>query len=316
MTNPQATKDRERSTEAQSDSLSVVPSPPLAKSILRTARPKQWVKNVLVFAAPAAAGTLTDGDAISASLLAFLAFTLASSATYYINDALDVTADRLHPKKRHRPVAAGHISLGLTWTIAAIAMGSALAIAYFAVTPAFGGLLTGYIAMTIAYSTYLKRIAIVDLACVAAGFVLRMIGGGLATDIAISDWFLTVACFSSLFVVAGKRYAEMIEIGDGNHTRAVLRDYTPGFLRITYVVALSVSTAAYCQWAFSIAHTADMPIWYQLSAVPWLLALLRYALLLENGHGGAPEEVLMRDRLLQVMGALWVTFFLSGVYAN
>jgi decaprenyl-phosphate phosphoribosyltransferase len=287
---------------------------PLWLGLLKTARPKQWVKNVLLFAAPMAAGQLFAGAVLSNTLLGFAAFVLASVSTYFVNDALDYESDRRHPTKCRRPIAAGQVGLGAAWLTAAVTFAGAMAIAFALVNSAFGGLLIGYVAMTLSYSLYLKRVAVVELACVAAGFVLRMIGGGLATGVPISDWFLTVACFSSLFIVAGKRYAEIVEMGEGNQTsRRVLQDYTTNFLRTAYSVALAVSLAAYCQWAFDQADNVA-GIWYQLSAVPWVAALLRYSLLLERGQGGAPEEIIMRDRVLQLLGVIWIVIFLLGVY--
>jgi decaprenyl-phosphate phosphoribosyltransferase len=290
--------------------------PSFWRNVLKTARPKQWVKNVLVFAAPAAAGRLGEGEVLGSSLLAFLAFLLASIGTYFINDALDHQADRLHPKKRWRPVAAGWLSLRFAWFTGFTALAAGLLLGFLD-NAALGLLITGYVTMTLSYGVWLKHIPIVDLACVAAGFVLRMIAGGLATNIPISAWFLTVASFSSLFVVAGKRYGEVREMGEGNAvSRAVLDVYTAGFLRSAWIMAMTVSVAAYCQWAFATGDaSAGTTIWYQLSAVPWAMAMLRYAMMLDGGHGGAPEDVLSRDRLMQVLGVVWLGFFAVSVYA-
>lgn len=293
---------------------SSVPRPPLARALLKEARPKQWIKNVLVLAAPAAAGELANGGTLAKSGLAFLAFCLASISTYYVNDALDHKSDRMHPKKRLRPIAAGWISLPLAWSVASMCLVISLALSFGALGSSFGLLTCGYVAMTLSYSFWLKHVAVVDLACVTSGFVLRMIAGGIATNITLSNWFLTVACFSSLFIVAGKRYAEMVELGDNAGSRAVLREYTAGFLRMVWSMALAVSVAAYCQWAFERADMANVHVWYQLSAIPWVIALLRYALLIERGQGGAPEEIFVSDRVLQILGVLWVAFFIAGVY--
>lgn len=290
--------------------------PPFWRNVLKTARPKQWVKNVLVFAAPAAAGRLTEADVLGASVLAFVAFLFASIGTYFVNDALDHQSDRLHPKKRLRPVAAGWLSLRFAWISGAAFLTAGIGLG-FVDNMSLGLLLVGYVAMTLSYGLWLKRVPIVDLGCVAAGFVLRMIAGGLATGLPISEWFLTVATFSSLFVVAGKRYGEVREMGEGNaSSRAVLDVYTSGFLRAAWTMAMTVSIAAYCQWAFLMANTASgSTVWYQLSAVPWAMAMLRYAMLLDGGHGGAPEEVLSRDRLMQVLGVVWLFSFIMSVYA-
>lgn len=289
------------------------PAPGLLLGLVRTARPKQWVKNVLVMAAPAAAGELLTGSVLASALAAFVAFTLASSATYLINDAVDYEADRKHPRKRFRPIAAGQVPVSVAWGAAAGCLVAALALSLLAVNGAFALLLAGYVAMTLSYSFRLKQVAVIDLACVAAGFVMRMIGGGLATGIVLSEWFLTVACFASLFIVAGKRYAEIREL-DGSATRAVLQEYTPSFLRVVYVMAMAVAVSAYCQWTFDRGDVSGDHLWYQLSAIPWITGLLRYALLLERGEGGAPEDIILKDRVLQALGAAWAIAFMIGVY--
>jgi decaprenyl-phosphate phosphoribosyltransferase len=289
----------------------------LLRGLVRTARPKQWVKNVLVLAAPAAAGRLFEADVAVQTAGAFVTFALASIGTYFANDAADHESDRLHPTKSQRPVAAGIVSVPLAWTMSIVAVALSLGLAVLFSGWQLALLLAGYVTMTMSYSLWLKRVAVIELGCVAAGFVLRMIAGGIATGIPISNWFLTVATFSSLFVVAGKRYAEVLEMGEGSHSsRKVLREYTVSYLRVAWSMALAVSVAAYCQWAFERATTTDTPIWYQLSAVPWVLALLRYALLLERGNGGAPEDVLLSDTVMLTLGALWIAVFGMGIYVH
>ncbi len=287
----------------------------LPAGLLRTARPKQWVKNVLVFAAPAAAGQILEPDVLGTALLTFVVFTLASIGTYFINDASDYESDRQHPKKRFRPIAADVVSVRLAWVVAAACVIACLSLAATINGWKLALLMAGYITLTLSYSLWLKHLAVIDLGCVAAGFVLRMIAGGVATDIIISNWFLTVASFSSLFVVAGKRYAELAEMGEGRgDSRAVLAQYTVSFLRSAWVMAMAVAVASYCQWAFDRADANSSHVWYQLSAVPWVMGLLRYALLLERGHGGAPEDVLLSDRVLQALGLIWLLIFALGVY--
>src|SRR5713101_3745292 len=170
------------------------PVPPsMLRAALKTARPKQWTKNVLVVAAPAAAGVLDQRDAVLQTLVAFVGFCLAASGTYFLNDANDAAADRLHPTKRHRPVAAGHLEPRL-----ARIMGGGLIVLALAVTaPVNDGKLTaviaGYFAVTMSYTLWLKYEPVIDLAAVAAGFVFRAIAGGVATDVPLSNWFLIVA---------------------------------------------------------------------------------------------------------------------------
>lgn len=293
------------------------PEPPLWRSILKTARPKQWPKNVLVFAAPASAGQLTHRHVLLQSIFAAVSFTIASVGTYFINDVLDHKADRLHPKKRWRPIAAGWIGLHAATITGALFLAIAIIGSAVVLNVKFTGLMVAYVVMTLSYSLWLKRVPVFDIACVAAGFILRMIAGGVGTDIFISEWFIIVGCFSSLFVVTGKRYAEVRDMGEGNNdSRAVLSDYNANFLRTAWTMSMTVAIASYVQWAFLRADATHSPVWYQLSVVPWVLALLRYALRLETGHGGAPEEVLMSDRVLQALGLVWLLFFGIGVYAG
>jgi decaprenyl-phosphate phosphoribosyltransferase len=289
----------------------------LLGGLVRTARPRQWVKNVLVFAAPGAAGVLTDAEPLARAVLAFVVFCLAASGTYFLNDSIDYEADRLHPKKRNRPIAAGVVPVGLARVVGGLLLLGAVAIAL----PLAGwelALVVGtYVVLTFSYSMWLKHQPVVDIAAVAAGFVIRTIAGGVAADVPISQWFLIVASFGSLFMVSGKRFAEFSEMGDDRaNTRVTLSFYTASFLRYVRSTTSSVAIAAYCLWAFEKADAAHTHIWFELSIVPFVLGILRYALLLETGHGGAPEEVVLTDRPIQVFGLIWVVLFAIGVYAG
>jgi decaprenyl-phosphate phosphoribosyltransferase len=262
----------------------------LVGGLLRLARPKQGVKNVLVFAAPGAAGVLSQADDLAKTVLAFVAFCLAASGTYYLNDAADVEADRHHPTKRFRPVASGAVPVTLARTL-----GVALVVA---------GILVGF-----ATGSW-------HLPAVVAGFVIRAVAGAAATDVEVSDWFLIVACFGSLFMVAGKRSAELAESVGSVNTRAVLGEYSASFLAHVRTVSSGVTTVAYVLWAFERAEGGgDFP-WYELSILPFVLALLRYALRVDRGAGGAPEEVVLGDRTLQILGLIWAVTFGIGVYTG
>jgi len=276
---------------------------------LRLMRPKQWVKNVLVVAAPAAAGVLGERTALFRTGIAFACFCLAASGTYCINDALDAEADRRHPVKRRRPVAAGEISVR-----AAIALGIGLLAASivlsFAARWELALVIGGYLVLTVLYSVWLKHEAVLDLACVAAGFVLRTIAGGVAVGVTISPWFLIVAGSASLFMVTGKRHAELVELGDlaAGHRRS-LDMYSRAFLSYVRAVASSVTILAYCLWAFERSSAVGYASWFELSIVPFVLGILRYALLLEQGRGGAPEDLVLGDRVLLATGAVWAVLF-------
>lgn len=291
-------------------------APTVWRAIVRTARPLQWTKNVLVFAAPGAAGVLDDWPQAGTALLAFAAFCLASAGIYLWNDAIDVEADRRHPTKRLRPIAAGHLGVGT-----AQVTGSTLLLAGCALALTTGrwqtvGVLATYVVSTFAYSLWLKHVAVVDLVVVASGFVLRAAAGAVAVDVPMSKWFVLCTVFGSLFIVAGKRYAEMTEIGDGaGAIRTTLAAYTPTYLRSVLTMSCGAAIISYCLWALEtkdLVHT-DLP-YYELSIVPMLTAMLRYLLLIEDGHGGAPEEVFANDRVLQLLGLSWIVVFGLGVY--
>ena len=284
--------------------------------LMRTARPNQWAKNLLVFAAPGAAGVLDDWPDLGLTLLAFVAFCLAASGIYFWNDALDVAADRQHPTKRYRPVAAGTVAIGTAKVV-----GTALPVVALVVAAATGrwqtvAVVAVYVVTTMAYSAWLKHVAVIDIVTIASGFVLRAAGGAVAVDVPMSKWFVLCTVFGSLFIVIGKRYAELREMGEGAAAvRGTLADYSIGYLRIVLTVSCGAALVSYCQWAFETKELAstDLPF-YELSIVPMLTALLRYALVLEQGRGAAPEEVFANDRVLQLLGATWVIVFGLGVY--
>ncbi len=288
----------------------------LPRALLREARPKQWVKNVLVFAAPGAAGVLDNGSYAWRSIVIFFAFCMASSGTYYWNDILDVDNDRHHPTKRFRPIASGEVSLGVARIVGSLLLVGGVALAATTRWQACV-VVTGYIVLTTAYSTALKHIAVVDLVTVAAGFVLRAIAGAVAVNVHMSTWFLLATSFASLFIVTGKRYAELREMGDDVRTRASLDQYSLGYLRIVLSVSCGAAMVMYCIWAFDTKEVSGTT-WpfYELSIVPMGTALLRYLLMLEQGHGSAPEEIFASDRTLQVLGLIWVIVFGLGVYVG
>jgi decaprenyl-phosphate phosphoribosyltransferase len=294
------------------------PAPPpgaraLMLGLLRAMRPKQWIKNVLVAAAPSAAGVITRGDVPGKVALAFVAFCLVSSATYLVNDVGDRDEDRHHPVKRERPIAAGLVSPRLAVVTAGGLVAAGFAIAA-SVRLGFLALLAGYLAVTIAYTFWLKHMAVFDIAVVASGFIFRAVAGGIAIDVPISRWFLIVTVFGSLFVVAGKRYSEHVTMGaEREVTRSTLATYSREYLRYVYTMASGVTLTGYCLWAFEQSKLEGPVPWFELSIVPFAVAVLRYALLLEEGAGGAPEDIVLGDRPIQVLGAIWLILFGAGV---
>lgn len=291
----------------------------LGRALLVEARPKQWAKNVLVFAAPGAAGVLTNRTELLETLVAFVAFCLASTGTYYLNDAGDVEADRIHPTKRFRPIAAGEIPVLSAQIIGACLIAVSVAFAFLA-SWELAVVVAAYVITTTLYTVWLKHVVLFDIVIIAAGFVLRAIGGAAATQVEISNWFFITATFGSLFIVAGKRHAEARTVGVGNNTtRATLGEYSETYLEYLRAVCTGVVLISYSLWAFEkadvarLVHQQSVP-WFQLSIVPFSIAILRYALLVDQGHGGAPEDVLLSDRVIQGIGAVWLVFFAIGLH--
>lgn len=289
----------------------------LVRGVVRSMRPKQWGKNLLVFAAPGAAGILDDPTELFHTFVAFVSFCAASSAVYLLNDIADIDADRRHPTKRNRPIAAGIVPVSLGKVVAVALIVVAFAVMALTGQPMAVGYVAIYLVITIAYSAGLKHVAVIDLMIVASGFVIRALAGATAVDVFVSDWFLIVTTFGSLFVVAGKRFAEIREVGAGAETRATLETYTVPYLRVVVGVGLTGTAISYCLFALERAATATMAFpAFKLSIVPVLAALLRYALVLEEGRGGAPEEVFASDRWLQFLGLVWAALFAIGVYGT
>ena len=285
----------------------------LLRGLVALARPKQWTKNVLVFAAPAAAGLLFDARVFALTVIAFVCFCLAASGTYYLNDVCDAEADRLHPRKRHRPVAAGVVPLALARAVGVGLLVAAVALAALGTGWQLALVLAIYVVLMFSYSAQLKHVPVVELAIVASGFVFRAVAGGVATGIPISQWFLIVISFASLFVVVGKRFAEFTSLGDSSSEhRKSLGEYSAAFLRYVGAISSAVAIIAYCLWAFT--RLSGGMIWFELSIIPFVLGMLTYVLRAERGQAGAPEEVFLSDRTLQLLGVAWMALFLAGVY--
>ena len=293
------------------------PRPSLLGGVIRELRPKQWIKNVLVFAAPVAAGIFDNRDTDLQALGAFGCFCAAASATYLLNDATDIESDRRHPVKKNRPIAAGIVPIALAYVLAAILLVVAIGGA-FLIRRDFGFTILAYLALTTVYSLWLKSMPILDIVAVAAGFVLRAIGGATATGLPISEWFFIVTSFGALFMVTGKRAGERAEIGEDAATiRPALAAYTPQYLNYLKAVFSAGTVITYCLWAFASAQESTSgSVLFQISIVPFAIAILRYALLLEQGKGAEPENLVFSDRTLLVAGAIWAATYACAVYAS
>ena len=288
----------------------VVTGPPanLITGVVKAMRPRQWMKNVLVLAAPlSAAGRGHRYDygqlAIQVSV-AFVVFSLAASSIYLVNDVRDVEADREHPTKRNRPIAAGVVPAWLAYVLALVLGVASLAIAWW-LTPNLAVVMAVYIGMQLGYCFGLKHQAVMDICIVSSAYLLRAIAGGAATGIPLSQWFLLFVAFGSLFMVAGKRYAELqVAERTGAAIRKALESYTSTYLRFVWTLSATAVVVCYGLWAFERDHHSGS--WFAVSMVPFTIAILRYAVDVDGGLAGEPEEIALRDRVLQLLFVVWI----------
>lgn len=281
------------------------------RAIVATARPRQWVKNALVVAAPGAAGALGHDDVPGRVALACVAFCLISAGIYAINDVRDVAEDRRHPRKRWRPVAAGELGerdavlIGIGWVVTGLLL-------CVSIEPLLGLVALGYAVVTVSYTFALRQIVILDILAIAGGFVLRALAGGVAAPVELSRWFVLVVTSLALLIAAGKRQAELSSNRSG---RRVLAHYTPGRLRLLLSGSAGCALFAYYVWAFELPDLDDVP-WRLLTVIPFTLCVLRYGSLVRAGDGEAPEELILSDRLL-LSGAIgWLLLFAVSVHAG
>lgn len=278
---------------------SVVPA------LLRACRPRQWPKNLLVLAAPAAAGALSEPSAWLVCGAVVALFCLAASGTYLLNDVRDVESDRVHERKRHRPVASGALSLqvalvaGPVMTVAAPL--SSLLLGDLALTV----IITGYVLLTAAYTFLLKNVVFVDLLSVAGCHVLRAAAGAAAVGVPMSGWFVLVVAMGALLLVSGKREAERRGATPARQTLGV---YTAPFLTGLRVAVSAVLVVTYCLWALSQGP------WHAASVVPLFACTLRYNMLVDHGAGEEPEEIALRDRPLQITLVVLIALVGMGIY--
>jgi decaprenyl-phosphate phosphoribosyltransferase len=283
-------------------------------------RPAQWVKNGLIVIAPAAAGVMTHADVIRHTVAAFLAFCCVSSAMYIFNDLRDVEADRQHATKRYRAIAGGQLPFAVAKAAAIVLLAAGFAIPFALWHPAQLLLVLGlYVVITVNYVVWLKNVAIIELASVASGFILRAYAGAAASHIDVSTWFLVVISFGALFLVIGKRSSEL-ESGGAGVTRRVLSEYTPQFLHSALTMSATIVVTGYCLWAFdtsssglSSVHHDIVPV--RLSVVPVVLAVLFIMHSSESSEAETPEQLLLHNRTVQVLVVLWAIVVALGTYA-
>lgn len=282
-------------------------------------RPRQWVKNGVIIVAPAAAGTLLHRSILAHTVVTVVIFCAVASGLYVLNDLRDLEADRRHPTKQHRAIAAGELRPRLAAVLASLLLLGGAALTALVPHPAELWLvLSLYIVISIAYIRWLKTVPVIELGAVASGYFLRAYAGAAASHLFVSGWFLVVISFGALFLVIGKRDGEIKQIGAGT-TRAVLSEYTSQFLDSALTLCATVVVTGYCLWAFdtsstglSANHDALLPV--RLSVVPVVLAVLFILRSVEAGHGAAPEDLVLHDHTVQALLGIWVVLMIFGVY--
>ncbi len=302
---------------AQADATEVAPARSARRgrwviAVVRTARPRQWPKNLLVFAAPLAGATLGRRDGLVYALVAAVAFGYASMAVYFVNDVADAERDRSHPRKRFRPVAAGDLpkshAVALGVACAVIGLGAGLLIREPLLVAAVGG----YLALSFLYSWVLKHIPVVELIFVASGFLLRVLGGAAATHVRPSGWFLVVCSLGAFGVAIAKRYTELSgSVLEAIEHRPVMRWYRPEALRVSQFAVAALMIAAYLAWAAGERPRART--WHLLSALPLAAALIRFAVLTGRRSSAPVEDLLTRDALMLGCELAWLALFSAGL---
>lgn len=271
------------------------------KYLLKSMRPKQWTKNAAVFAALIFDRQLFNTDAVLRTIAGFILFCLVSSSVYLFNDIMDIESDKKHPIKRNRPIAAGNLSVStaLVFALAFIIISLGLG---FWLSPGFGILATVYFLTNLAYSKWLKHIVIIDVLVIALGFVLRVASGvSLISVERFSPWLYVVTTLLALYIGFGKRRSELTSLNErAGHHRRVLDGYTITFLDQLITIVSSTTVVAYSFYTFSAPNLpADHSM---MLTIPFVLyGIFRYLYLIQvQQAGGAPEELLLSDRPLQL----------------
>jgi decaprenyl-phosphate phosphoribosyltransferase len=284
-------------------------------AVVQTARPRQWPKNLLVFAAPLAGASLGRDDGLGYALVAAAAFTAAAAAVYFVNDVLDADRDRRHPVKRLRAVASGRLPRGHALAVAVLSLGLAEAACLWLDMDALGLLVFVYFAVSLLYSAALKHLPVVELVFVASGFVLRALGGASATRVPPSGWFLLVCSMGALMVAIAKRFTELSVLGPrAARTRPVMRWYRAGWLRLGQRAVSAGMITAYLLWAAGQAGTGTRVL-HLVSVLPLAAALIRFDWLTGHEQAKPVEDLISRDRLMVCCELGWLVLFGTGLLA-
>jgi decaprenyl-phosphate phosphoribosyltransferase len=278
-----------------------------------TARPRQWPKNLLVFAAPLAGATLGRDDGFGYACVALGAFIAASSAVYYVNDVVDAERDRRHPYKCRRPVASGELPVPHALALAAACVGVAVGAGLWIGEPGLVGAVGAYLALSFLYSLLLKHVPVVEVLFVATGFVLRALGGAAATHVPTSGWFLLVCSLGALLVALAKRYTELTALGaQAAAHRPVMRWYSAPAVRVGQRMVAVAMIVAYLLWA-RVGGDAWQRAWHLASVVPLAVALLRFDRLTSRETSKPVEDLIARDGVMVGFELAWLAMFAAGL---
>ena len=282
-------------------------------AVIETARPRQWPKNLLVFAAPLAGASLGRDEGFWYALLAAGAFTAASAAVYFVNDAVDAERDRKHPVKRLRAVASGRLPRSQALVLAILAAIAAVAAGFWAGRAAVAMIIGAYLVLSMSYSLALKHVPVAELLLVASGFVLRALGGAAATHVPPSGWFLMVCSLGALMVAIAKRYTELDALGgEAAGHRPVMRWYSPRLLRWGQRLVTVAMIIAYLMWAY-LERDSWMRAWHLASVIPLSVALVRFDQLARGATGRPVEDLISRDGIMICCEITWLTMFAAGL---
>jgi len=278
----------------------------MLKALFKTMRPRQWTKNGFVFFALIFDKQLFRPEAFIRTLGGFFLFCLISSAVYLLNDIADVEADRQHPEKKKRPIASGKLPLNVAWSAALVLVLITLPAAYV-LAPGLALILTLYLVTNILYSRWLKHVPVLDVMIVSSGFVLRVAAGVMLITVErFSPWLYVITTLFSLYIGLGKRRAEMtlLERGAGSH-RKVLDGYTIPLLDQYITIVSGTTIVTYSLYTFTAPNLP--PNHTMMLTIPFVVyGIFRYLQLIQTGHAaGAPDEVALKDRPLQVTVLLW-----------
>jgi decaprenyl-phosphate phosphoribosyltransferase len=290
-------------------------SPPLRwlVAVVQSTRPRQWPKNLLVFAAPLAGDTFGRKFGFWYALVALGAFIAASSAVYLINDVVDAERDRGHPYKRFRPIASRRLPAAHAVVLAAALVISAVCAGLIIGEPLLTAAVAAYLAISLLYSAGLKHVPVVELACVASGFVLRVVGGAAATHVPPSGYFLLVCSLGALMVAIAKRYTELVVLGaDAVNHRPAMRGYSAPVLRLTQRAVSSIMIVSYVLWAWSEPH-ARTRSWQLVSSLALAGALVRFDQLTARATSKPVEDLIARDPVMVLCEAAWLILFAVGL---